>query len=181
MGWHPCPDEGEIPTDSQTTEVNKMRVKSKYRTKLHAIVLESIRDVGNQDLVLQALINYLPAEGEEYSLSDFIQREYFEVFEYLFEDEDSDESLIGKLNDLWVSVGLSDFGIPSFSEPNNEDEFALYCDDMEILFDEMDMKMKEFVDKAELILEYDIVYELYEADRLGEVCGVEARSKRRGL
>lgn len=158
-----------------------MKVKQEKLAELRNTVLQSIKDVGMESSVLEYVImKYLPKEGA-ISLSDLIQDEYYDVFEYLFEDDKSDESLIGKLIDVWVEVGLHDFGIPSFDKPNNEDEFSLYCDDMEILFDEMDMKMKNFVDAAELILEYDIVYELQEADAVGEVCGVEARSKRRGL
>lgn len=88
-----CPDEGEIPTDCQTTEVNKMKVKQEHLAELRGIILESFRDVESGGLppVLEALVRYLPKEGEV-SLSDFIQTEYFDVFEYLFEIDNVEET-----------------------------------------------------------------------------------------
>lgn len=151
-----------------------MKVKQEYLAELRNIVLQSIKDVGNESSVLEYVImKYLPKEGA-ISLSDLIQDEYYDVFEYLFEVDDVEEELerISKirdaLHDAWHKVEMQDFGILCILTPERphieagdtlEEIFFFVCDDMEILHDELDAKMKRFVKLAEEILGFPVEYD----------------------
>lgn len=169
MERRPCPDEGNDPTDSQTKELNKMKVKQEYLAELRVTFLASVRDVENQDAVLAELVKYLPKEGEV-SLSDFIQTEYFDIFEHLFEEveKSASELVKEKLQQLWKDVELADFAILNVEylhqddiddDANPQELFSFEANELEILIDEADMKMQKFKKSAEAILGFPMKYD----------------------
>jgi hypothetical protein len=170
-------------------EVNRMRVKQEYLAELRENVLTIFKESGMQNEVLEYIIGkYLPKEGN-ISLTDMIESEYFEVFESIFEDDDS--IVESKIEQAWKDVGMADFGMlffryqsqESIDRSDNEDRspeeiFVFVCDDMEILFDEADAKMKEFVKRVSEIVGFNVEYSFdgYGTDEhAGEVSTVHGR------
>lgn len=167
--WRLCPDEGNDPTDSQTKELNKMKVKQEYLAELRGTFLESVGDSDTVKTVLKLLVRYLPREGE-ISLSDFMQTELLDVFEHLFENEEKSASELvqDKLQQLWKDVELADFAILNVQyvhqddiedDANPQEIFSIEANEMEILIDEADMKMQKFKKLAEGILGFPMKYD----------------------
>ena len=178
--WRLCPDEGNDPTDSQTKEMNKMKVKQEYLAELREIFLESVGDSDSVKTALELLVRYLPKEGE-ISLSDFMQTELLDVFDYVWEGKSESEIVQDKLQQLWKDVGLADFAILNVrytadadidDDRNPQEIFFLVANELEILIDEADMKMQKFTELAEEILGFPMKYEFDDVstgEKLGQI------------
>jgi len=181
---------GFILTDSQTlNEVNRMKVKSEYRTELRGIVNEYIKDNVGAEEFLAELLKSMSVDQIANFVEDSI---FYEDLDYLFKERPSTIA-VEKIEQAWKDVGMADFGIlcvryehpEDIEEDESEDRtpqeiFFLMCDDMEILCDELSLKMKEFKPLVEEIVGFPIEIDFDgfgTGEHLGEVSTVTGRAK----